>query len=242
MSAAGRFSAGLYAVIAAVLFLQLGAACTPAAALSAQDMMTEMVRNMEGGPQTANVAMWFPFEVIEALAVDGAAASGQPMTAVQKQDLKNVLGPYFIVAVVCGKIEDNGALSWTDASVIRSNIVAINSAGVQCKPAENVPMEVSGIVGMLRGMMQSMLGQMGENLQFVLFPAKTADGTAFADPLKKGTFTVSLNGVNGVNDPAVWTLPIESLLPPRTCPKCTGKVKYIWNFCPACGESVKWDG
>jgi len=79
----------------------------------------------------------------------------------------------------------------------------------------------------------NMLGPMGQNMCFFLFPAESADGRRIAEAKKEGAFSVKLG-----EREFRWRLPLGSLLAPKMCPKCKEKCSGAWNFCPWCGTRL----
>jgi hypothetical protein len=79
--------------------------------------------------------------------------------------------------------------------------------------------------------MASMVGQLGENLEFVVFPA-TAAGKA-VDAAKPGSFTVKL-----YDQSTTWRLPLGSLLPKRSDRKTGEQFPGNYNFNPYTGDKL----
>ena len=63
---------------------------------------------------------------------------------------------------------------------------------------------------MMKPIFVNMLGPMGQNMHFFLFPAKDKSGNLIADAKNEGSFTVKL-----ADRPFKWRLPLGSILPRR---------------------------
>jgi hypothetical protein len=78
-----------------------------------------------------------------------------------------------------------------------------------------------------------MLGALGRNMNFFVFPGVRANGRPIADAKQEGSFKVVLG-----EQEFRWRLPLSSLLPPKICPKCHETDKGAWKFCPWCGTAL----
>jgi hypothetical protein len=74
---------------------------------------------------------------------------------------------------------------------------------------------------------------MGENMHFLLFPATTSTGARIAAATDKGEFTVKLG-----EKTYDWHLPLDALLPAKSCIECKRACKGSWDFCPWCGNKL----
>jgi hypothetical protein len=80
----------------------------------------------------------------------------------------------------------------------------------------------------------NMMGQFGQNTIFVVFPGKGADGDQLIDPYKEGQLSFVENGHS-----FSWRLPLGSLLPDETCPKCGEVLPGNYKFCPYDGTKLE---
>lgn len=83
---------------------------------------------------------------------------------------------------------------------------------------------------MMKPLFANMLGPMGQNMVFFLFPSNNKEGQKIADSKKEGSFSVEMG-----EREFRWRLPLGSLLPPKICPTCGEKLSGAYKFCP-------WDG
>lgn len=100
--------------------------------------------------------------------------------------------------------------------------------------AVNGQRDANRIKQMFRPIFANMLGPMGKNCNFLLFDNKDAKGKVIADAKKKGSLKIEL----GTKEFS-WRLPLDSVLPAKTCPKCKEICKGSWSYCPYCGTRLK---
>jgi hypothetical protein len=68
---------------------------------------------------------------------------------------------------------------------------------------------------MMKPVLANMLGPLGQNMHFFLFPAQTKAGARIAGATEKGHFKIKL----GENE-FTWRLPLDALLPGKVCTGC----------------------
>ncbi len=79
----------------------------------------------------------------------------------------------------------------------------------------------------------TILGPLGQNMHFIVFPSKNIKGQYIADVTKEGTFVVQLGETE-----FTWRLPLSSLVPPKICPVDGEKMSGAWKFCPWHGTKL----
>ena len=177
------------------------------------------------GKDVTGMVWWIPPEFW--------AASAPQLTA---DDLKP-LRQYVTVAVVAGKLAAFGVDFASDEDLF-ANTVLRDSSGKEYKPLKEVQPSVQMLSTILRPVMKNLIGQMGEHLVLLHFPAKNAKGDAIADPTKKGSFSVLVRKVVGAEQSLEWRLPLTSLSPAKYCPVGKERMKANWNFCPFHGVAL----
>lgn len=157
------------------------------------------------------------------------------ITTVQAEEFIKVLRPYMVIVVVDGKIGAFGGITYISETTIRDNIELIDSHGARYRPLsqQRIDADTENFLSIMKPVFANMLGPMGQNMHFILFPAKNTNGENIAEPKKKGSFVIKL----GENE-FKWKLPLTSLLPLKICPKCAEKCSGAWNFCPWCGTEL----
>jgi hypothetical protein len=99
--------------------------------------------------------------------------------------------------------------------------------------------DAQGLLSILKPVLANILGPMGQNFQFFLFPAQTSAGVAIADPRRAGSFSVVISDLLGQKESVFgWRLPLTSLSPPRFCPVGQERVQADWKYCPWHGNPL----
>jgi len=157
------------------------------------------------------------------------------VSAAEVEEFMKLLRPFVLVVAVDGRIGSFGGITYKSESSIRGNIRLIDSGGGLHRPLndENIDADTKNFLAMIKPVFVNMLGQMGENMHFILFPAKDNNGQRIAVAKSKSSFAVRLSGKD-----FTWDLPLDSLVPAQICPKCQHKCSGSWNFCPMCGTAL----
>lgn len=213
----------------------------PAAAqnqVSVNSLMHDILRMADTGPDTQAMFMWFPTEVFVAM------AQADPNTsAADVQAFENVYSPYTAVAFSCSRVNEDFTQDIIQPSTIKQNIVAIDTAGREHAPVEDIPPALSQILNIFKLVARQGMGgagsQVAQSFDVVVFSNKFADGTEMADPTKRGEFAVKVTGVEGIPaTPVTWHLPLDALMPPKYCSSCGERVQHAWTYCPWCGAKL----
>lgn len=183
----------------------------PAAAteIDINDLVGECQKPVRG-KDYAGIVWWVPVEFWE------ASAQSQGTNPAEAAEKFKPLRPYTLVAVAVGKIGGLG-ITWTPTQDVRKN-VALRAGGVDYLPIETdkVNAEAQLLATILRPLLANIIGPIGQNMEFMFFPATNKDGGLLADARNKGEFTVVLKGLAGEPESAYeWRLPLTSLSPPK---------------------------
>ncbi|MBZ5495094.1 MAG: zinc ribbon domain-containing protein [Acidobacteriia bacterium] len=204
----------------------------PALAQGVIDMpaLTQETQKLARTPGDITMVWWIPEDYWRA-----SMAVNSQMTKAKLDEFIELLSPYTMVAVVDGKIGTFGSVTYKSEESIRESIVIKDNQGQSYIPlAEDaVSANMKTMLQIIKPMVANMLGNMGQNLHFVLFPTRTKEGTLIADAWKKGSFRVFL----GTRE-FKWRLPLDSLLPGKKCASCGEEAKGSWIFCPWCGAKL----
>lgn len=177
-----------------------------------------------------NMVWWIPEEFWR------ASFSEDPSTTeAQIEEFIDVIRPYTIIVVVDGTIGSLGGITYTSEADIRATVKLRDSAGTVYKPLgeDSIDADIKNFLSMMKPVFINMLGPMGENMHFLLFPAKNKAGKQIADASKEGAFRIELG-----KREFKWRLPLSSLLPPKICPKCGEKLSGGYKFCPYDGTRL----
>lgn len=158
------------------------------------------------------------------------------ITAAQIEELLKVLRPYMIIVVIDGKIGAFGGVTYKPKATIQNSIQVIDSQGTHYRPLsdEKIDADTKNFLSMMKPGFVNMLGPMGQNMHFFLFPPKNKKGQDIAAAEREGAFSVKLD-----KREFKWRLPLGSLLPPKVCPVDGEKLNGAWKFCPWHGVELK---
>ena len=165
----------------------------------------------------------------------GSSAQDPTFTEAQAKEIIKTLQPYTLFAVVEGKVGPFGGVTYKSESSIRGKILFVGTNGLRYRPISNDKIEANArnLISMLKPVLANMLGEMGKNFNFYLFPAQDKQGQNIAKANKGGIIRFLLG-----NEEYRWRLPLSSLLPPKFCPNCGEKCKGAWEYCPWCGTKL----
>ena len=85
----------------------------------------------------------------------------------------------------------------------------------------------------MKPIFSNVVGAMGQNTWFVLFPSKARDGHLIANPITQGTFTVLLT-----EREFKYSLPLGSFLPPMYDSTSGEKFPGNYNYNPITGTKL----
>lgn len=173
---------------------------------------------------------WIPVEFWQATLADDPSTS-----KAQAEEFLKTVRPYVMFAVVDGRMGSFGGITYKSEEVIRSTIQVVDIQGAVHRPLpENkVDPDTKNLLAIMKPVLTNMMGKMGENMHFVVFPAKDAAGRRLADPASEGTFSLKLG-----SDEYKWRLPLGSLLPPKICPVDGEVMSGAWKFCHWHGDKL----
>jgi hypothetical protein len=150
--------------------------------------------------------------------------------------VSKVLRPYMIIVAIDGKIGNFGGVTYKPEPTIRNSIQVIDNQGNSYRPLSNeeIDADTKNFLSMMQPVLANMLGPMGQNMHFYLFPPKNKAGQDIASAKKEGAFSLILD-----KRQFNWRLPLGSLLAPKICPVDGEKLSGAWKFCPWHGAELK---
>lgn len=193
--------------------------------------LLEETQMMSEGADDLTIVWWVPVEFWK--------ASFAQDPSVSKTDAENILkalGPYTIIAAVDGKIGTFGGVTYSSESYLRTNTTIKDVRGKVYKPLSNssIDADALSLLSTMKPVLENILGPMGQNMHFLVFPGTDDNGLVLADPRKEGIMTVTL-GANSFK----YRLPLGSLLPPKVCPVDGEEMSGAWKYCPWHGTELK---
>src|SRR5205823_6127736 len=120
----------------------------------------------------------------------------ESLPADKVEEVLKVVRRYTMIAVVDGRIGPFGGMSFIPEETVRTNVTLKDAAGVNYAPLgeSTIDPDMKNLIHMVKPVVANMLGPIGQNTHFVLFPSKSADGRLVADPAGKGTLWVFVGG------------------------------------------------
>ena len=145
------------------------------------------------------------------------------------------MSPYILVAVVETKVEGVGNITYTAETALASEVRLRDANGAVYAPLDQN--QINSLTQFILAFLKPALAKMGggfwENMHFLVFPALDQNGRGIADATKDGMFSVEVG-----EKEFRWTLPLGSLLPPKTCPACKKQLNGAYKYCPYDGTKL----
>jgi hypothetical protein len=119
---------------------------------------------------------------------------------------------------------------------LRAQLRVVDARGRSYEPLtdDKISPDAKNFVQMIRPVLANLMGPMGENFRFFLFPARDSSGVEIADAASDNDFNVQL----GEKD-FRWRLPLGSLISKKVCPEDGELLSGAWTFCPWHGTKLK---
>jgi len=127
-------------------------------------------------------------------------------------------------------------VTFVSEQTLRDSVVLVDGAGNEYRslPPLDVGPDARNLLAMLQPMLANMMGPMGQNLHFLVFPGLDDAGRRIADASAEGQFAVRVG-----DEEFRWRLPLGSLLPPKFCPVDGERLNGAWKFCPWHGVELQ---
>lgn len=195
------------------------------------DALTSETQKSSPQADKMTLVWWIPGEFWQA-----SLGEDPSLTPTQVADFVKILSPYNIFVVADGKIGSFGGITYRSEEEIRNSIQLVDKAGNKYSPmsGDKVDADAKNLLAMLKPVLGNMLGSIGQNLHFYVFPTKNKEGAILMEAKKEGSFTFKLGGSE-----FKWKLPIGSLLPLKTCPVDGEELNGAWKYCPWHGTVLK---
>jgi hypothetical protein len=158
------------------------------------------------------------------------------VTPKQAEDFMKILRPYIVVIVVDGKIGTFGSMTYKTEALIKNNIQIVDGKGNSFRPLpeDKISSEAKTMLSIMKPVMVNMLGAIGQNMHFILFPAQNAKSEEIINVMKEGSLAVKLDARE-----FKWRLPLSSLVPRKVCPVDGETHNGAWKYCPWHGTELK---
>jgi len=163
-----------------------------------------------------------------------ALSANKGTTKETLEQFMELVKPYTILIIMDGtSVKPGKKMTFRSEEYFLNNITLQDSRGIEYKPIppEEYPEGVILILETMKPALTANMGDMGENCQFLVFPGLDDKGRKIFDPRRnENMFLLSRGKIL-----YTWDLPLPSLFPDITCPKCSEVISGMYYFCP-------WDG
>lgn len=196
--------------------------------------VNELTQDLQRSSQAADsldLVWWIPAEFWDVV-MTGEKEMGEKT----RGEFGDLFRSHTIIAAVKGKIGSFGVTDFESESDLRAKLRVRDATGKSYEPiaADKVDRRLTMLIQVMRPMFKNLLGEMGDNMQFYVFPGQDANGQRLANPVGSGSFNVSLG-----DESYSYRLPLGSLLVPRRDPS-TGEVfPGSYRFNPYTGTELK---
>lgn len=209
----------------AILALSLTLAGT-AEAVDLQKLNQETMRTANANNVTTLV-IWMPSEFW-----DAATASNPAVTPQTRAQLHEIVDDYAIFAILRGRITLNDLEATPREELLRGARLEVNGRSIEPLSMSEVKPGVQVIMGAMKPMFASMLGTLGQSLEFVFYP-NGQKGRHLIDPSAAGNLKYVL-----VDQTFTWRLPLGSLLSPKHDPRTGEEFPGNYQFNPFTGDRL----
>ncbi|HEU0223918.1 MAG TPA: hypothetical protein VFR29_00620 [Steroidobacteraceae bacterium] len=190
-----------------------------------------------GGSDDSHLALvwWIPYEYWAA-----AFSREGGMPAAQREATIKVLRDYSLLAVVQADIQVLGAFRYYDLETVAGSLAITLESGdhrARLEPLKDVSTEMQPLLGALKPMLASAMGNLGSNMHFFVLADRDTEDRRIIDPYEANVLRIALAKSNGEHVDVAIEMPVDSLFVPRICPN--GKSAHVsWRYCPWGGERL----
>ncbi len=201
-------------------------------------LTTELQATLKGVDQNHFALVWWmPYEYWDAVFTQDPS-----INETDKNDMLDVLKEVTLMAVVQADVSTFGAFKFYSIDEVKKRIRLSfsdqNSKKYDLELLEEIDPDLSIILSVFKPILSSAMGNLGQNMHFMVINDKTSDGHRIIDPYNSGIFSINLEDKSGNVFKAEIETPLNSLFIPRKCPN--GKDAHIsWKYCPWTGEKLE---
>jgi len=188
-------------------------------------------QKLSDSPDKMTLIWWTPEEFWQASLEQNPNSS-----PAEVEEMLNVLRPYLMIVAADGDIGPFAGITYKSRDIMQNSIQLVDREGTLYRPLsdEAIDPNTRNFLSMIGPTVANMLGEMGENMHFFLFPSKDEQGNNIAVAKEEGTFSIKLD-----EREFIWKLPLGSVLPPKVCPVDGEELNGAWKFCPWHGAELK---
>ena len=159
----------------------------------------------------------------------------------QKTKLIETFKPYFILGVCQADVSALGAFQFYGKAEVLENLTLVfkdkEGRARKLTPIEEVGPDLEVFLGIIKPILSSAMGRMGQNFHFFVYEDYNMAGSRTISPYDSGILEFGLKERSGKLIQAELELPLNSLYIPRIC--SNGKEAHVtWKFCPWTGKKL----
>lgn len=197
----------------------------------------DMQISAPGGSDHMNLIWAIPIEFWKV-----AFAADPSMTPAQRAKFIGALEEYVVIGIVQADIGVAGDFDFYSEGEVRKELkMSFTDAEGKTRPitpTDQVGQDAQEMLEGLKPMLSAAMGNMGQNLHFIVINDDAGEAGRTWDPYAVGVLHVDLKTRDGETLNGKMDGPINALFTPRKCPN--GKDAHVtWKFCPWTGEALK---
>lgn len=206
----------------------------PLSQIDVNSLLSETQLNMPAGDSHLALAWWIPVEYWE------ASLGGEQATE-ENRAMIETLRPFFLLGVVQADVSQMGAFKFYEIGEVSSNMtIAYKDAEGKThtlKQEEKLDEDVNMLLQVLKPILGSAMGQLGNNFHFFVYTDTAAKDGRVVDPYGNGSMIINLKSRDGASMSSAVQFPLDSLYIPRLCPN--GNPAHVsWSYCPWSGKKL----
>src|SRR5512141_154153 len=187
-------------------------------------------QKMSTAPGHMTLVWWLPEQCWQA-----SLAQNPNITHAESDPILKTLRLSTLIAVVDGQVGAFGGVTYRSEEAVRASVTVKDAKGQSYGPigADSIDPSMKNLIQMLKPVIANIVGPLGQNMQFLLFPTETKDGQPLADPTREGMLEVTV-----AEKDFKYRLPLGSVLPPRIDPKTEETFPGNYNYNPFTGTKL----
>ncbi|WP_297471442.1 hypothetical protein, partial [Acidithiobacillus sp.] len=206
--------------------------CAPASAqgnLDVQAMVHDTQRVSRSGDQLTLV-WWLPEQYWRA-----SMDANKSVSRLQEEKFLSIIRPYNIIAVVDGQVGAMAGVSYLSEDALRKEVSIKDEQGHVYAPLadDQIGPDAKNLLMVLKPIIANLLGALGNNMYFLVFPAQNGNGQFFANPTKNGMLTVDVGA-----KVFQFRLPLGSFLPPMYDAATGERFPGNYRYSPFSGKAL----
>ena len=192
-----------------------------------------MIRDTQQMSRSAGeltLVWWLPEQYWRA-----SMANDKAVNPAQAEEILRIIRPYTIIAVVDGSMGAMGGVTYRSEGYLRGNMSIKDAQGHIYAPLgdDQITPDARNLLQVLKPIIANILGPLGQNMYFLVFPAQDASGSFFADPAHKGLLAVDI-----ATKQFQYRLPLGSFLPPMYDPATGERFPGNYLYSPFSGKAL----